>query len=307
MHRDIKPGNLFLSVDQTVRILDLGLAQDVGSEESLTRELNERVLGTADYLSPEQAADSHTVDNRADIYSLGCSLYFLLTGQPPYTEGTLVQRLIAHQTRTPPPVSEFRSDVPEELIGILLQMMARNRNDRTATAGDVAKRLSNFLAATSERPELNNPPAILQRVVSTENIETVHESEHTSSGHSEKSGGAETKTNSGGDSSPSRLLSGLSESAVVPATDRYLPEFAVLLKRIESDCDDEGSLRRDSRSIRLLALAKELRQLAEVAELTPGSSSIKAISPLKFKGPNQVIAAIIILTVVAAMTWYVFR
>ena len=62
-------------------------------------------------------------------------------------------------------------------------MMARNRNDRTATAGDVAKRLSNFLAATSERPELNNPPAILQRVVSTENIETVHESEHTSSGH----------------------------------------------------------------------------------------------------------------------------
>ncbi|MBC7964960.1 MAG: serine/threonine protein kinase, partial [Fuerstia sp.] len=67
VHRDIKPGNLFLSDDQTVRILDLGLAQDFDSTESLTRDFNERVLGTADYLAPEQAADSHTVDTRADI------------------------------------------------------------------------------------------------------------------------------------------------------------------------------------------------------------------------------------------------
>jgi serine/threonine protein kinase len=308
VHRDIKPGNLFLSFDQTVRILDLGLAQDYGSEENLTRELNERVLGTADYLSPEQAADSHTVDNRADIYSLGCSLYFLLTGQPPFTEGTLVQRLISHQTRTPPPVSEFRSDVPEELIRILLQMMARNRNDRTATAGDVAKRLSSFLAATSQRPELNSPPVILQRVVSIKNIETVHEPDHASSGHSEKSCGAETKTNSGGDSSPSSLPSVHSEGAVVPETDRFLPEFAILLKRIESDCDVEGSLRQDSRSVKLLALAKELRQLTEVTEPTHGCSSIEAISPLKLKlkGPNRVIAAIVLLAAVAAMTWVLF-
>lgn len=74
VHRDIKPGNLFLSDDQTVRVLDLGLAQDFDSEENLTREFNERVLGTADYLSLEQAADTHTVDARSDIYSLGCSL-----------------------------------------------------------------------------------------------------------------------------------------------------------------------------------------------------------------------------------------
>ena len=304
VHRDIKPGNLFLSADQTVRILDLGLAQDFGSEENLTRELNERVLGTADYLSPEQAADSHTVDNRADIYSLGCSLYFLLTGQPPFTEGTLVQRLIAHQTKSPPPVSDFRSDVPVELIRILLQMMARNRNERTATAGEVAKQLSSFLAATSQRPDLNSVPVILKRVVSTQEIETVYESEHTSRSRSEKTGGAETKTNAGGDSSPSGVLSAPSESAVVAATDSFLPEFAVLLERIESDCAVNGSLSSDSRSATLLALATELRQLADVAEPTPGSASIKTISP--WKVPNRLIAVIAILVAVAAMTWFIF-
>ncbi len=145
VHRDIKPANLFLSDDGRIRILDLGLAQDFDSEESLTREFNERVLGTADYLAPEQAADSHTVDCRADIYSLGCSLYFLLTGQPPFTKGTLVQRLVAHQSKAPASVLQFRHDVPEQLISILNDMMAKNREQRISTAADVAQRLSRFL------------------------------------------------------------------------------------------------------------------------------------------------------------------
>jgi len=246
VHRDIKPGNLFLSDDQTVRILDLGLAQDFDSDENLTREYDERVLGTADYLSPEQAADSHTVDNRADIYSLGCSLYFLLTGQPPFTEGTLVQRLIAHQKKTPPALSEFRSDVPEELIQILLQMMAKNRNDRTATAGEVANRLRNFLDATAHRSELDAKPIILKR--------------------------EETKTTANRNSA---AFTPESVSSVVQPADKFLTEFSVLLKRIESDCDVDGSLSKDSRSTRLLAVAKELRQLAEGVTPTPDVLSVE--------------------------------
>ncbi len=148
VHRDIKPGNLFAADDGQIRILDLGLAQDFDSDENLTRDFNERVLGTADYLAPEQAADSHTVDGRADIYSLGCSLYFLLTGQPPFTEGTLVQRLIAHQKNTPPPISQFRNDVPDELATIVTAMMAKNRNDRIGSAAETADRLGRFLEHT---------------------------------------------------------------------------------------------------------------------------------------------------------------
>jgi serine/threonine protein kinase len=199
--RDIKPGNLFLSDDQTVRILDLGLAQDFDSEENLTRDFNERVLGTADYLAPEQAADSHNVDIRADIYSLGCSLYFMLTGQPPFTEGTLVQRLIAHQTKTPPAITEFRSDVPEELTQILLKMMARNRNDRTATAGDVAAQLSSFLMTTVSRPELDAIPMILQRAAPVQSPARVVEPDFDVPVGSGILLAPETATNAGGDSS----------------------------------------------------------------------------------------------------------
>ena len=224
VHRDIKPGNLFLSNDQTVRILDLGLAQDFDSEESLTRDFNERVLGTADYLAPEQAADSHTVDIRADIYSLGCSLFFLLTGQPPFTEGTLVQRLIAHQTKTPPAVTEFRRDVPDELIQILLKMMAKNRNDRTSTAGDVVKRLSSFLRTTASRSELDAVPILLEPAASVESLAGVVEPDCKVPVRSGKPLASETSTNAGGDSLMSGFQSGGSKGIVVKPGGTMLPE-----------------------------------------------------------------------------------
>jgi len=224
VHRDIKPGNLFLSDDQTVRILDLGLAQDFDSEENLTRDFNERVLGTADYLAPEQAADSHTVDIRADIYSLGCSLFFLLTGQPPFTEGTLIQRLIAHQTKTPPAVTEFRRDVPDELIQVLLKMMAKNRNDRTSTAGDVVERLSSFLRTTAMRPELDAVPILLERVASVKRPAGVVESDRAVPVGSGTPLAAETSTNAGADSSTSGLQSDGSQNTVVTTVGTLLPE-----------------------------------------------------------------------------------
>ncbi len=147
VHRDIKPANLLVDREGTVKILDLGLARffDEKDEESLTVAHDEKVLGTADYLAPEQALDSHSVDKRADIYSLGCTLYFLLTGHPPFTEGTLAQRLMAHQVKEPPPVEQDRPDTPEGILTIIRKMMAKGLEERYQTAAETSNAMRNWL------------------------------------------------------------------------------------------------------------------------------------------------------------------
>ena len=152
VHRDVKPGNLFLTVDGVVKIVDLGLAAITEDQvENLTREYNERVLGTADYLAPEQAGDSHTVDSRADIYGLGCTLYFVLTGRPPFTDGNLAQRILAHQTKEPQDVAEIRDDVPESLLALLSEMLTKSRDQRIQSCEEIAARLTRIIADPGPR------------------------------------------------------------------------------------------------------------------------------------------------------------
>ena len=147
VHRDIKPGNLLVDKKGVVKLLDLGLAMFFEEKEDnpLTIRHDEKVLGTADYLSPEQALDSHTVDIRADIYSLGCTLYYMLTGHPPFPDGTLAQRLLAHQTRQPESVQKDRPDTPESLMTILQKMMEKKPADRYQTAKETSEALSRWL------------------------------------------------------------------------------------------------------------------------------------------------------------------
>ena len=147
VHRDIKPANLLLGENQGVKLLDLGLAlvnQD--DDESLTVLYNEKVMGTADYLAPEQAVNSHGVDLRADIYSLGCTLYFLLVGHPPFPKGSLAQRIANHQSTQPPSLTTLREDVPELLLEIVNSMMCKDPDDRLQTCEDVQSALERFLA-----------------------------------------------------------------------------------------------------------------------------------------------------------------
>ncbi|OYP29845.1 serine/threonine protein kinase [Rhodopirellula sp. MGV] len=147
IHRDVKPANLLLDSKHVVRLLDMGLAlMGAEDDESLTVANNENVLGTADYLAPEQALNSHSVDHRADIYGLGCTMYYVLTGQPPFNQGTLAQRIAMHQKEMPKPIRQIRPDVPGELEGICVKMIQKDPKFRYQTADDVAEVLERYVA-----------------------------------------------------------------------------------------------------------------------------------------------------------------
>ncbi len=147
VHRDVKPANILIDQEGRVKILDMGLALvTAGVTESLTVANNENVLGTADYLAPEQAINSHGVDRRADIYGLGCTLYYLIAGKPPFGDGTLAQRIARHQKEMPSPLTDIRSDCPGELEGICVKMIQKKPEYRYQTAAAVAEALEKFLA-----------------------------------------------------------------------------------------------------------------------------------------------------------------
>ena len=148
VHRDIKPANLLVDEQDVLKILDLGLARLEDDEEetaSLTVAYSENVMGTADYLAPEQARNCHEVDNRADIYSLGCTFYYLLTGHPPFVEGTLAQRMLKHQTEKPNDVRADRTDCPHALADVCMTMLAKDPAQRFVAAETVASRLQRWL------------------------------------------------------------------------------------------------------------------------------------------------------------------
>ncbi len=146
IHRDIKPANCLVDKNKVVKLLDMGLARLIDDEASLTLDNNENVLGTADYLAPEQALNSHKADVRSDIYSLGCTFYFLLTGHPPFPEGSISERLLKHQVERAPSILKERPDAPPILVHICETMMAKKPHERYQSAEEVAERLAEWLA-----------------------------------------------------------------------------------------------------------------------------------------------------------------
>jgi eukaryotic-like serine/threonine-protein kinase len=162
VHRDIKPGNLIVDRGGVVKILDMGLARFFNDHEDLlTQKYDENVLGTADYLAPEQALDSHGVDIRADIYSLGATFYYCLTGRTPFSEGTVAQKLIWHQTRQPKLIRSLRQDVPEGMSAVVEKMMAKDPEQRYQVPAEVVQALARWTQAgiappvEAEMPQLS--------------------------------------------------------------------------------------------------------------------------------------------------------
>ncbi len=155
VHRDVKPSNLMLNRHGQVKILDLGLAR-VRAASGLSGEMTAvgQVMGTPDYMAPEQLSDSHAVDIRADIYSLGCTFYKLLKGQAPFSGSqhqSLLAKMRAHVEQMPPPIEQFRKDVPAELNLVLGRMLAKAPKQRFATPAEVAHALDHLVRGCDPR------------------------------------------------------------------------------------------------------------------------------------------------------------
>jgi serine/threonine protein kinase len=159
VHRDVKPANLLVQgegVQATIKILDLGLARltGAGGEKGLTQ--SGQVVGTPDYLAPEQAINARTADIRSDLYGLGGTLYFLLTGWPPFPAESLAELLIKHQMNAPPRLRERRADVPEELEVLVRKLLAKKPQERYQTPAELIAALEPFCqghAPTRSEPD----------------------------------------------------------------------------------------------------------------------------------------------------------
>ena len=156
IHRDVKPSNLILGVDDVVKILDMGLAR---FDSPVTEELGKTriqltgagvIMGTPDYMSPEQALDSSSVDHRVDIYSLGCTLYYLLAGRAIYSGGNPVAKLVAHREQPIPSLRDVRDDVPEALDATFQRMVAKRVEERFQSMSDVIQHLQTCLSRPDE-------------------------------------------------------------------------------------------------------------------------------------------------------------
>jgi serine/threonine-protein kinase len=164
VHRDIKPSNILIAHDGLAKLVDMGLARlEYLGQNERDETATGVTLGTFDYISPEQARNPRDADIRSDIYSLGCTLFFMLTGRPPFPEGTVLQKLLAHQSEAPPDVRELRSDVPDMLANVISTMLAKQPDQRFQTPIDLSAALTNCV----EQLGLSPPAAALPSYMGT--------------------------------------------------------------------------------------------------------------------------------------------
>jgi serine/threonine protein kinase len=167
VHRDIKPSNIVITPAGRARIVDMGLARLHHLEGDRDLTVSGVTLGTFDYISPEQARDSRTADVRSDLYSLGCTMFFMLAGRPPFADGGMVQKLLQHQQERPPAIDTLRADVPRPFGAILERLMEKDPAARYQRPADLVADLLAFAdgnGLTAVRPPVASmAPGIPQR------------------------------------------------------------------------------------------------------------------------------------------------
>jgi serine/threonine-protein kinase len=158
VHRDIKPSNILIAHDGLAKLVDMGLARlEYLGQNERDETATGVTLGTFDYISPEQARNPRDADIRSDIYSLGCTLFFMLTGRAPFPDGNVLQKLLAHQSEPAPDVREIRPDVPDSLASVIATMLAKQPDERFQTPLDLAAALTSCV----EQLGLATPAAAL--------------------------------------------------------------------------------------------------------------------------------------------------
>lgn len=150
IHRDMKPGNILVTPDGAAKVSDLGLANFMNDEEEDPRA--GKIVGTADYLAPEQIRNPHDINQASDIYSLGCTLYYAVTGKVPFPGGTPSSKAKRHLEETPWHPRRFNAEVTEEFVEVIADMMEKDPGDRRLTASEVVSRLENWASDAGPIP-----------------------------------------------------------------------------------------------------------------------------------------------------------
>lgn len=219
VHRDIKPANLLIRRDGVVKLADMGLARavDESTETGITRAGT--TVGTVDYMSPEQARNSKSADVRSDIYSLGCTWYHMLTGRPPFSEGSLTNKLHAHAKQALPDPRLINPNVPEGVVAVMNRMLAKSPDDRYQTPQELIKDLEGALV---NREDVSRK--ILEGIVQDQVEETQSDSSGDEPSQSNDVKSNDVNTESGYRPMRKRPVAASSEDQMVDVDHQLRPE-----------------------------------------------------------------------------------